>query len=267
MATTYDYPTTELGMLRAALAEQSAEGAPEALLELLRAAIAKREGRPTAADPATAARRPATTTAAAQPASDYTNQIKFFEKLLATRVAPAEHAAYRDRVGNDPRVRSRVIDELLDLPDLTPPQEDKQLKYLDSLIARKVSADLQAKMRERIPADRAGRSKLIDMLLGCRDVVAPTALEEGMYSRDGDVYKVQRTRDGRFLYAKILDRETGKYDRAPGATKFLTAAHRMTVDEVTALSRDLERCCICSTKLTRQESIDRGIGPICAAKV
>jgi hypothetical protein len=42
---------------------------------------------------------------------------------------------------------------------------------------------------------------------------------------------------------------------------------RMTVEEVAAEGRRVVRCIVCGIRLHKPESIERGIGPVCASKV
>lgn len=105
-----------------------------------------------------------------------------------------------------------------------------------------------------------------------RTAPSATALTIGMYrADDGTVVRVQKARTGTHLYGKTLDRDAGDaWVYAPGATRGLTEAHRMTIDDVTELSLSLGCCCCCGRTLTA--TVDgvgpaaRVIGPICAAK-
>lgn len=97
-----------------------------------------------------------------------------------------------------------------------------------------------------------------------------TPVEEGMYSKDGEIYRVVTSGSGR-RYAKRLvwedddDKPAYVYDR--GAITRLTPADRMSEEEAAQFGKDYGVCCVCARKLTNPDSIDRGIGPICADRV
>lgn len=86
--------------------------------------------------------------------------------------------------------------------------------------------------------------------------------EEGIY-RDaaGDVFKVIRSSNDR-LYAKQL--VDGKFEYAPGATRRLTAADKLTLAQASQYGQLTGVCCRCGARLTDEDSIKRGIGPVCA---
>lgn len=95
--------------------------------------------------------------------------------------------------------------------------------------------------------------------------------EEGMYRFDGVIYKVQRSRSTRHLYAKRLHGDTTTewhftYAGSPNRLG-LTAAHRMTLEEAAAWGAQFGTCCVCAATLTNPESIAAGIGPVCATRI
>jgi hypothetical protein len=94
-----------------------------------------------------------------------------------------------------------------------------------------------------------------------RDVVT----EAGFYEHDGAVYKVQVAVHGSGrLYAKRLDTATGRFEYVAGALRALSADERMSLDQAAALGRLYGRCVVCGRTLTDEDSIEAGIGPICA---
>jgi hypothetical protein len=93
---------------------------------------------------------------------------------------------------------------------------------------------------------------------------APAAdLDEGTYQNEDQVIRVTRSREGR-LYGKIWEGTTFEY--RPGLLKGLTSDMLMTLDEAKAFGKQYGTCCICAKVLTKTESIDKGIGPICEGK-
>lgn len=99
------------------------------------------------------------------------------------------------------------------------------------------------------------------------DVALAAQVDEGMYSRDGQIYRVQRSRESGNLYAKKLDSTTQTFSYAPGAMRVLTAAHRMTIEAAKAYGREFGVCCVCARALSNPASVEAGIGPVCGARV
>lgn len=96
-------------------------------------------------------------------------------------------------------------------------------------------------------------------------------LEVGMYRKDGQVYKVQANQAKTGVYAKVLvlpeGGGKGRFDYAGSTAKVgLKPEHRMTLDEAKAFGVEFGVCCCCSATLTNPDSIEAGIGPICATK-
>lgn len=104
---------------------------------------------------------------------------------------------------------------------------------------------------------------------------ASEPVTEGIYILDDEVYKVQKSKTSGNLYAKklqkmIFPKVTKKYTQthaftyAPGAIHKLTAAHKATFEQAKKFGMTTGSCMICGRTLTKQESIDAGIGPVCA---
>lgn len=100
---------------------------------------------------------------------------------------------------------------------------------------------------------------------------------EGLYRLNGDIIKVQPNRDKTGLYAKVwraydTPEETrrglkfGEFEFVSGLINRMSGAERLTRDEAAEFGHAHHFCMMCGIELTKQESIDRGIGPICAGK-
>lgn len=102
-----------------------------------------------------------------------------------------------------------------------------------------------------------------------------------MYMVDGTVFKVQRAVHGSgYLYAKELRavdpyvkmsrgkevKVTHEFVYVAGAVRQLRPEHRMSLADAIAYGALYGVCCRCSTTLTKETSIERGIGPVCAGK-
>lgn len=122
-------------------------------------------------------------------------------------------------------------------------------------------------------ADKQTASRYIDILMGLpRKAAAPVATEvpEGMHRLNGKVFKVQRAVHGSGnLYAKQLvqqDEERWTFDYAPGVIRNLSGDTAMTLEEAKKFGALYGTCCVCARTLTNEESIEAGIGPVCASK-
>lgn len=101
--------------------------------------------------------------------------------------------------------------------------------------------------------------------------------EDGMYARteNGErvFYKVQIAKQGSGnLYAKRLERDASRasgwrFVYAPGAIRSLTPADKLSLEEAQQFGQLYGVCCVCAAELTDEDSIAKGIGPICEGRV
>jgi hypothetical protein len=93
---------------------------------------------------------------------------------------------------------------------------------------------------------------------------------EGMYRKDGTIFKVQRAVNGSGnLYAKVLVVDgpgEGRFEYAPGAIRRLDVTDAMTREEAAEFGHLYGVCCVCGRTLTDERSIADGIGPVCAGR-
>lgn len=92
---------------------------------------------------------------------------------------------------------------------------------------------------------------------------AATTSKIGFYVCNAGVFKVVKAKTGSHEYALKLT-EDGKWEYAPGAIKNLRPETKMTLEYAAAYGRRTGRCMVCGRTLTKKESVDAGIGPICA---
>jgi sugar/nucleoside kinase (ribokinase family) len=71
--------------------------------------------------------------------------------------------------------------------------------------------------------------KMVDDLCQSRKERALT--EEGIYTLNGDVFKVVRAQGSNRLYAKVFDADQRTFVYAAGAMKYLRAEHQMTEEQ------------------------------------
>src|SRR6185312_17281816 len=98
--------------------------------------------------------------------------------------------------------------------------------------------------------------------------------EAGMYERPdtAQIVKVQRSPSSGHLYAKLFRAPSEPGERAvftywPGALQHLHAEDRLTAEKAAEYGALYGTCIVCGRTLTRESSIEAGIGPICAGKV
>lgn len=99
------------------------------------------------------------------------------------------------------------------------------------------------------------------------DAARAAQIEEGMYNHDGQIYRVQRSRESGNLYAKKLDSTTQKFAYAPGAMRSIVATDRMTIEAAKSYGREFGVCCVCARELSNPVSVEAGIGPVCGSRV
>jgi hypothetical protein len=100
---------------------------------------------------------------------------------------------------------------------------------------------------------------------------APEQLADGFYRKHNGIYKVVHNQEGDRQYAKVLLVEegaaNGTWAYAPGIVNTLDASMLLTEAEAAEFGKLYGVCGICGRQLTNEDSIERGIGPICATKM
>ena len=98
--------------------------------------------------------------------------------------------------------------------------------------------------------------------------------EAGMYRKpNGVVYRVRISKKSGFPYAeKMVPGLYGKvkFEYTAYEIKTITADMRMTVEEAGKVGAQYGACCVCGrtlTDTTKNMSVQKGIGPVCAGKV
>jgi Family of unknown function (DUF6011) len=92
---------------------------------------------------------------------------------------------------------------------------------------------------------------------------------EGYFLKDGAVYKIQHNRAHTRLYAKrlVVCDAAGSWEYAPGMVAVLRARDEITSQTAKEFGDLYGVCFRCGRELTREESIERGMGPVCAVKL
>ena len=151
------------------------------------------------------------------------------------------------------------------------PATDKQISFIKSLADRK-----GFNLAESLTSlTKSSASRMIETLLSMKDkprnevaIKAPNTVAatvtEGMYARDGKIFKVYFNQAHTRLLAKeLID---GSFEYQGMASRFVKPEHRMTIEQAKEYGKVTGTCCVCSRRLTDENSISEGIGPICASK-
>lgn len=96
--------------------------------------------------------------------------------------------------------------------------------------------------------------------------------EAGMYrTEDGNIYRVYLgQKSGRMLVKQVVGDEASGYGyEYVGAAQYKLPqdAERMTLAEAKEWGKMTGHCCVCARRLDVPESVDAGIGPVCAGRV
>lgn len=190
-------------------------------------------------------------------------------------------------------IEHRADEDLLDLVPTENPNEGRpstgqrelmnrlviELRQLDPEAARQ--ADEYENRMDLAGAWTPGRdgntSRWIDRLIArvreLRAVRPAAEIEDGMYLLDGMIYKVQHAVHGSGRqYAKRLvppeqRGQRAEFVYAPGAAARLAPEHRMTVEQAREFGALYGTCVRCGRVLTREDSIERMMGEVCASKL
>lgn len=157
------------------------------------------------------------------------------------------------------------------------PATDKQRQFIETLLATK---SLEGTVYDGwIPdwsrATKKTASAVIDALLDLPAIPAhtgsghPSDLQAGVYTYAIDQYaRVYRSQQSGRMLAKRIHMEDGtvSYEYLGLAARVLGRdAVRLPLEEVGALGIATSTCLVCGRRLDDPESVDRGIGPVCAA--
>jgi hypothetical protein len=157
---------------------------------------------------------------------------------------------------------------------LQAPATEKQINLLVKLLAERIEDETQALaaitwVHEHKMSKATASAKITQYmnLPRVRNAFSSTPeLDEGMYKVGDDIFKVYTTRETGVLVTKQLVDGYFEYT-GQRPLSFITADHRMTLDEAKEYGQVTGTCCVCGRKLTNEASIAEGIGPVCSGKV
>lgn len=95
--------------------------------------------------------------------------------------------------------------------------------------------------------------------------------EVGMYlTPEGVAFRVKMSRAGRLYASRFVPEAEVRADRfvyEGGAVYRLDASMRMTLEQAKALGAQYSQCCVCGRDLSAEQSVEAGIGPVCAGRI
>ena len=148
---------------------------------------------------------------------------------------------------------------------MTKPASDKQVAFLHTLISERV---FEGAVDFATLTSAEASSLITELLNSPRKLGAERVSDEGMYrNAEGDIFRVQRSKESGNLYAKRLDIIDGGFVYEAGAIRNLKPSDRMTLDEAKAFGVEYGICCVCGAFLTNEVSVAEGIGPVCGGRV
>jgi hypothetical protein len=145
------------------------------------------------------------------------------------------------------------------------PATPVQIAKLHEMFDEKFDAEKAAVSHEWLNTHRISKALASQKLTELFAMSSVNELDEGMYKVGEDIFKVYRTRETNRLVTKTLTEDGFEYTGMK-PLKFITAGHRMTLDEAKEYGKVTSTCCVCAAKLTNEESIANGIGPVCGSK-
>jgi len=154
------------------------------------------------------------------------------------------------------------------------PATEKQINFLIKLLAERIENPEQSlnaiKWVNEHRLSKATASAKIEQYLNMprvrRAFSSTPELDEGMYQIGKEIFKVYRTRETDELVTKTLTEDGFEYTGKKPLSR-ITAEHRMTIEQAKHYGQVTGTCCQCGRKLTKEESIEAGIGPVCAGKI
>jgi len=210
-------------------------------------------------------------------------QIAFLKSLCAERPSWAEKVGYNDLTiaGLSKRAASQAIDDALLVPKESVtapvaqsgnPATDKQIAFVRTLLAERTGNPEAEAIRNRLnearlvaPMTAALVSECITALLEIPKTPA-AEVEAGVYVlANGNLARVYLgQQSGGMLLKEVVD---GDLEYRGKAERFLAGSRKATIEEVGNWGRTTGTCLVCSRRLDDPESVDRGIGPVCYARM
>lgn len=156
----------------------------------------------------------------------------------------------------------------------TRPASQKQLDFITTLLNERDTCGTPYAMHSVAPAHLTSRqaSDAITVLMtlprAFKSTTPAQELQAGVYEADGHLYRVYLGQQSGAMLVKSVELDEGVEYRYLGkADRCLPKdARRLSLEEVGDLGKAWDHCLICGRRLDDPESVDRGIGPVCAKR-
>lgn len=173
-----------------------------------------------------------------------------------------------DYVAPQPARRAKAATTFTKLPDGSWGIQGENLVTGQPVVIRKRSGETSEVVVGEIIEGRNRWGKTVARIgRGQEQQQAPAAkvTEAGFYLLDGQAYKVIESRDGSFLYGRMVTGHGLK--KAPGIMNRLAPANKMTPAQIAAYGVETHVCVNCSTQLTDPASQRVGLGTKCGPDI
>ena len=144
----------------------------------------------------------------------------------------------------------------------------KQKSFIEKLLSER-SFDFNGDLANL--SSREASEMITNLLAAPRKAGQERPFEQGMYrTANGDIFRVQKSRESGNLYAKRLVIDIGgvaSFEFESGAMRFLKASDKMSLEDAKAFGVETGICCVCGAFLTDERSVAEGIGPVCRERV
>jgi hypothetical protein len=152
------------------------------------------------------------------------------------------------------------------------PATDKQKTFVRTLLAERAGNEVVEAQRRLLNVARESGNLTADLVSRAITVLleipkTPAAeVEAGVYVlANGNLARVYLgQQSGGMLLKEVVD---GELEYRGKAERFLAGSRKATIEEVGNWGRTTGTCLVCTRRLDDPESVDRGIGPVCYARM
>lgn len=152
---------------------------------------------------------------------------------------------------------------------------DKQIAFATTLVNERYIGDKASLIASLETLSKVGISRTIEKLLALPRAVAVITIESGIYTDGSLIFKVYKGQSGRMLAKELIGHEVttdegveryAEFEYRGAAERFVKGMRKMTLDEAKEFGAIYGVCCNCGATLTAEDSIEAGIGPVCAKR-
>lgn len=146
----------------------------------------------------------------------------------------------------------------------------KQIGFLKFLLSSRVHKMLPGNLEDMTMESASNAIQtLLEMPEKPKDTSPKGEVEDGFYRLENDdivVVKWNREKTGKYAMRLVVSDGVMNWSYERGLIRECEGAMRLTLEEACKFGKLYGRCMVCGRTLTNPESIERGIGPICAER-